>query len=175
MRIFERAAGKRIRQRCATAAGVRPAKGAIWRSPNGRRRAGQPTMRFSWALDASLLLRQTQKQECLSLHRSGAALRAWVSVRGWSRGYRRPWAETHEHSFLVPFVFSANGRPYLKQVETQSGIWFRDARKPYHHRRALVDWPTPEGLQGLLEKTTRHETIDGGSGASSGVLRATRF
>jgi len=62
-----------------------------------------------------------------------------------------PWIETHEHSFLVPFVFSANGRPYLKQVETQSGIWFRDARKPANHRRALVDWPTPDGLQGMLE------------------------
>ncbi len=62
-----------------------------------------------------------------------------------------PWVETTEHSFLVPFVFSANGRPYLKQVETQSGIWFRDARKPSNHRRALVDWPTPDGLLGLLE------------------------
>jgi type I restriction enzyme R subunit len=62
-----------------------------------------------------------------------------------------PWTEDAEHSFLVPFVFSANGRPYLKQVETQSGIWFRDARKPSNHRRALVDWPTPDGLQGMLE------------------------
>lgn len=62
-----------------------------------------------------------------------------------------PWVETHEHSFLVPFVFSANGRPYLKQVETQSGIWFRDARKPVNLRRALVDWPTPDGLLGMLE------------------------
>ena len=62
-----------------------------------------------------------------------------------------PWIENTQHSFLVPFVFSANGRPYLKQVETQSGIWFRDARKPVNHRRALVDWPTPDGLQGMLE------------------------
>ena len=62
-----------------------------------------------------------------------------------------PWIEDVQHSFLVPFVFSANGRPYLKQVETQSGIWFRDARKPANHRRALVDWPTPDGLQGMLE------------------------
>jgi type I restriction enzyme R subunit len=78
----------------------------------------------------------------------------------YSRGFRfeggaeaiaGPWVETDESTFLVPFVFSANGRPYLKQVETQSGIWFRDARKPANHRRALVDWPTPEGLLGLLE------------------------
>lgn len=57
-----------------------------------------------------------------------------------------PWAE-HQ----VPFVFSANGRSYLKQIETESGIWFRDTRRGANHRRALVDWPTPQGLAGLLE------------------------
>ena len=62
-----------------------------------------------------------------------------------------PWVEDTSNSYLVPFVFSANGRPYLKQVETQSGIWFRDTRKPINHRRALVDWPTPDGLLGMLE------------------------
>ena len=53
--------------------------------------------------------------------------------------------------FRVPFVFATNGRPYLKQIETESGIWFRDARKATNHRRALVDWPTPEGLKGQLD------------------------
>ena len=62
-----------------------------------------------------------------------------------------PWVEDANNSFFVPFVFSANGRPYLKQVETQSGIWFRDTRKPINHRRALVDWLTPDGLLGMLE------------------------
>jgi type I restriction enzyme R subunit len=53
--------------------------------------------------------------------------------------------------FAVPFVFAANGRPYLKQIETESGIWFRDARRATNLRRALVDWPTPDGLQAMLE------------------------
>lgn len=57
-----------------------------------------------------------------------------------------PWGDHR-----VPFVFAANGRPYLKQIETESGIWFRDTRRPANHRRALVDWPTPEGLMGQLE------------------------
>lgn len=57
-----------------------------------------------------------------------------------------PWGD-HK----VPFVFAANGRSYLKQIETESGIWFRDARRAGNHRRALVNWPTPEGLAGLLE------------------------
>mgnify|MGYP002394718069 CR=1 FL=1 len=51
----------------------------------------------------------------------------------------------------MPFVFAANGRSYLKQIETESGIWFRDTRRSGNHRRALVDWPTPNGLSGLLE------------------------
>ncbi|MER9962164.1 type I restriction-modification system endonuclease [Mesorhizobium sp. M0045] len=57
-----------------------------------------------------------------------------------------PWDEHR-----VPFVFAANGRSYLKQIETESGIWFRDTRRSANHRRALVDWPTPEGLAGQLE------------------------
>ena len=65
-----------------------------------------------------------------------------------------PWpfqsGHTDEPPFRVPYLFATNGRPYLKQVETQSGIWFRDARNPTNHRRALTDWPTPEGLMAQL-------------------------
>ena len=57
-----------------------------------------------------------------------------------------PWG-----NHKVPFVFAANGRSYLKQIETESGIWFRDTRRSANHRRALVNWPTPEGLSGQLE------------------------
>lgn len=61
-----------------------------------------------------------------------------------------PWPDS-SGEYLVPFVFAANGRPYLKQLETESGIWFRDTRRPTNHRRALVDWYTPEGLMAMLE------------------------
>ncbi|NKN34267.1 type I restriction-modification system endonuclease [Marichromatium bheemlicum] len=57
-----------------------------------------------------------------------------------------PWGE-----YRVPFVFATNARPYLKQIETQSGIWFRDTRKATHLSRALTDWPTPNGLAARLE------------------------
>jgi type I restriction enzyme R subunit len=57
-----------------------------------------------------------------------------------------PWDE-----FKVPFLFATNGRPYLKQLETESGIWFRDCRHPTNHARPLTDWYTPEGLKDELE------------------------
>lgn len=57
-----------------------------------------------------------------------------------------PWGE-----FKVPFLFSTNGRPYLKQLETESGIWFRDARTPTNIGRALSDWYTPDALKAELD------------------------
>ena len=36
-----------------------------------------------------------------------------------------PWGKHR-----VPFVFSTNGRPYLRQLATLSGIWFCDLRRP---------------------------------------------
>lgn len=54
--------------------------------------------------------------------------------------------------FRIPFVFSANGRPYLRQLATKSGIWFGDLRRPDNRSHALDGWYTPEGLQGLLTR-----------------------
>ncbi len=71
-----------------------------------------------------------------------------------------PWPDVGNKRFFVPFLFSSNGRPYLKQLETESGIWFRDARRLANHRRALNDWPTPDGLKGMLEIDVDKATED---------------
>lgn len=54
--------------------------------------------------------------------------------------------------FRLPFIFSANGRPYLRQIETESGIWFRDVRRPDNLGHALDGWYSPEGLTALLKR-----------------------
>jgi type I restriction enzyme R subunit len=51
-----------------------------------------------------------------------------------------------EEAFKVPYAFATNGRPYLRQLETESGIWFRDLRRSKNLRRALLDWFTPDEL-----------------------------
>ena len=57
-----------------------------------------------------------------------------------------PWGD-----FKAPFAFSTNGRPYLKQLETASGIWRRDLRRTTNPSGALAGWPTPQGLIERLE------------------------
>ena len=46
-----------------------------------------------------------------------------------------------------PFVFATNGRPYLKQIEAASGIWFRDLRSSLNYPVALRRFKSPEGLK----------------------------
>jgi type I restriction enzyme R subunit len=58
-----------------------------------------------------------------------------------------PWRE-----FQIPFVFSSNGRPYLRQLATRSGTWFCDLRNPENLGHALDGWYTPEGLVALLKR-----------------------
>lgn len=64
-----------------------------------------------------------------------------------------PWGTeaANDAGYVVPFLFATNGRPYLKQLATKSGIWFLDARHKLPSR-ALAGWYTPEGLKGLLEQ-----------------------
>lgn len=53
--------------------------------------------------------------------------------------------------FHVPFLFATNGRPYLKQIETKSGIWFLDVRHG-EAPKALPGWKSPEGLKEELQQ-----------------------
>jgi type I restriction enzyme, R subunit len=56
-----------------------------------------------------------------------------------------PW-----RAYRVPFLFSTNGRPYLAQLESKSGIHFLDVRRKENHSKALPGWYTPQGLEALL-------------------------
>lgn len=73
-----------------------------------------------------------------------------------------PWG-----NYQVPFLFATNGRPYLEQLKSMSGIWFLDARKPTNHSRPLQAWYSPQGLKSLLQqnveqasKALHDETLD---------------
>lgn len=45
--------------------------------------------------------------------------------------------------YKVPFIYTANGRPYLKQYQEKSGIWFWDARNPKENAYALEEFHKP--------------------------------
>lgn len=58
-----------------------------------------------------------------------------------------PWGE-----YKIPFLFSTNGGPYLRQIAEKSGVWFLDGRQSTNHPRALESWYSPEGLSQLLNQ-----------------------
>lgn len=57
-----------------------------------------------------------------------------------------PWTHQGGEGYRAPFVFATNGRPFLKQLETKSGIWFWDARRESRRAIALDSWFSPADL-----------------------------
>lgn len=62
------------------------------------------------------------------------------------------WPDGKDGHYQIPFVYSCNGRPYVKQLAEQSGTWFRDLREPSNLAKPLQDFHSPEGL---LDRLTR--------------------
>ncbi|WP_221796204.1 type I restriction-modification system endonuclease [Oceanobacter mangrovi] len=63
------------------------------------------------------------------------------------------WPDEEEGHYQVPFVYSCNGRPYVKQLAEQSGTWFRDVRSISNLKQPLQSFHTPAGLLDRLKRS----------------------
>lgn len=52
--------------------------------------------------------------------------------------------------YQVPFLFASNGRAFLEQLRTKSGIWFLDARKSANQSYPIRNWFSPSDLKEKL-------------------------
>lgn len=71
---------------------------------------------------------------------------ASIELAAPNRPLDAPWARGLEEPFLVPFAMATNGRPYVRQWQTKSGIWFCDLRHESNHPRPLSAWFSPNDL-----------------------------
>lgn len=69
------------------------------------------------------------------------------------QGCDAPWADGQGGRFQVPFVYSSNGRPLVKQLAEASGTWFRDTRAPANTARPLAGFHSPQGLLDMLTRS----------------------
>nr|WP_287411912.1 type I restriction-modification system endonuclease [Pseudodesulfovibrio sp.] len=135
--------------------GVRPQKGknlAIAEWPTRHPETGKR----NWA-DYVLFIGLTPVATVEAKRRRKDVSAALKQAQRYSKGYviqsdeklpeGSPWDD-----HVIPFLLSSNGRPFLKQLRTKSGVWFRDVRVPTEIARPLTTWPTPEGLVGLLRQ-----------------------
>lgn len=60
-------------------------------------------------------------------------------------------------NYMAPFIYSANGRPYIKQYEQKSGIWFWDARNEFEPSKALENFHSPEDLALKLKAVSKQQ------------------
>jgi len=63
------------------------------------------------------------------------------------------WPKGEQEHYVIPFVYSCNGRPYVKQYQEKSGIWYRDIRSDANLGKALEQFHTPTGLKDRLMRS----------------------
>ncbi len=63
------------------------------------------------------------------------------------------WPFGESGHYQIPFVYSCNGRPFIKQLAEQSGTWFRDLRQTANLARPLHDFHSPAGLLDKLKRS----------------------
>ena len=54
--------------------------------------------------------------------------------------------------YRAPLVFATNGRPFVKQLATKSGIWVWDARRDSNGPSALPEWFAPQDIEERLQQ-----------------------
>ncbi|MDK0861433.1 type I restriction-modification system endonuclease [Clostridium perfringens] len=56
------------------------------------------------------------------------------------------------NEYKVPFLFSSNGRKYIKEIEDKSGVHFLDCRNSKNNSKVLQGWYSPEKLEAILDE-----------------------
>jgi len=63
-----------------------------------------------------------------------------------------PYAHSAGKPYRAPLAFATNGRPFVKQLATKSGIWTWDARKATNRPSALPEWFSPRDIEERLQQ-----------------------
>lgn len=86
-----------------------------------------------------------------------------------SKNYAAGVKEEHEayviskwNDYKVPFLFAANGRKYIKEIEDKSGVHFLDCRETRNNPKVLQGWYSPEKLEAMLKEDVEeaNKTLD---------------
>lgn len=56
------------------------------------------------------------------------------------------------NGYKVPFLFTSNGRNYIKEIEDKSGVHFLDCRNSKNNQKVLQGWYSPEKLESMINE-----------------------
>jgi len=141
------------------AAGARPAKGvnqAIAEWPTTGRQAADYVLFMGLVPVAVVEAKRANVDVAGMISQAQRYARGFVLERGmlpaWGNAAADEWADGEGGRFRIPFVYSCNGRSFVKQLAEKSGTWFRDLRAPGNIARAHDGFHGPKGLADLLRR-----------------------
>ncbi|WP_129598580.1 type I restriction-modification system endonuclease [Anaerophilus nitritogenes] len=92
---------------------------------------------------------------------AGTMIESKVYVKGVKEDHEE-YVVSNWNEYKVPFLFAANGRKYIKEIEDKSGVHFLDCRNPKNNTKVLQGWYSPEKLDAMLHENVEdaNKTLD---------------
>lgn len=78
-----------------------------------------------------------------------------VEAKNYAKGVKeehKKFAVDKWNEYEVPFLFSSNGRKYIKEIEDKSGVHFLDCRNSRNNTKVLHGWYSPEKLEEMIKE-----------------------
>lgn len=78
-----------------------------------------------------------------------------VEAKNYAKGVKeehKKYSVSKWDEYEVPFLFSSNGRKYIKEIEDKSGVHFLDCRNSRNNTKVLHGWYSPEKLEEMIKE-----------------------
>jgi len=82
---------------------------------------------------------------------AGTMIEAKVYAKGVKEEHK-DYVISKWNEYKVPFLFAANGRKYIKEIEDKSGVHFLDCRNARNNSKVLQGWYSPEKLDAMINE-----------------------
>ena len=132
--------------------GIRPAKGrnlAIAEWPTYSKEKG------NGAVDYALFIGEKLVGFIEAKKYSKDVAGVMVESKTYAKGVKEEHSEyvvSEWNGYKVPFLFTSNGRKYIKEIEDKSGVHFLDCRNPKNNEKVLQGWYSPEKIEAMINE-----------------------
>ncbi len=139
--------------------GTRPQKGkniAIAEWPTYSKEKGNGKVDYALFIGEKLVGFVEAKR--YSKDAAGIMIESKTYAKGVLKEHKGTYGVSNWNGYDVPFLFATNGRKYIREIESKSGLHFLDCRNSRNNSKVLQGWFSPQNIEEMLK-----EDIDKGN------------
>ena len=83
---------------------------------------------------------------------AGIMIESKTYAKGVLKEHKESYGVSNWESYDIPFLFITNGRKYIKEIESKSGLHFLDCRNSRNNSEVLQEWFSQQNIEEMLKE-----------------------